>query len=764
MQATEEYLDQLLASMESGSAQDNLQQTERKRAKSLEEIEDSELTEEVLQKQLSLLLGLEKEEDEDREEEGFSSYHSGIETFSDNEEDVFQNENARKETDATETVEAEESKKTSAALVEESVSEERSENIVPEKEIPVSDAIAPEEMLSIDEINRLLEEQYPELAGASDEEAVTEEIPLREDTRTIEEVLLAAEQMEQRQLEDDIDNQNMDSLLAGWMMPKADTEEILEEPAEMIAQRYAEAVEENLVEASESHIQTIPDFGFEEEMLLDMENVDAMLSATAKLAEMEAANAERSDAQAEEDILTMLAQFEEESEAAGQAAQEESARAAEAAVQKALSDQEEAKTQEADSETVEKKKKRREKKKKEKKEKATKGQPIEEKSEKPIEEKPEKKSLKSKIFAFMFEEDSEEDASADADGMVVSSQDAAFDELTENAGKKVKKEKKNKKASKQQSENDAIAAELDAEDKKAKKKKEKTPKPKKEKKPKKIKSQEEIEAERRAERHAIGKKGIVATLLLCASFLGLILVATYFVPRQLSLVSARVAFYEQNYEEVVMRMGGRELNESDKIMYQKSSILFGLQERYHQYEIYVQRGMSKEALNALFQGVIASDKEEILAGQLGIEEEWKLCRDAFVSALMAEYGLNEENISVICALRNPDYTVAVENVLAGRMYDDKTDYGYENSMPEASDENAVDAGDNAASEEESVAEEPDVLNPETLEDLLPEEAELLEQLKQENTENSDVESAAEGSDEKELFSGNINSGTVNFAE
>lgn len=752
MQATEEYLDQLLASMESGSTQDNSQQTEYKRAKSLEEIEDSELTEEVLQKQLSLLLGLEKEENEDREEKGFSSHHSEIETFFDNEEEIPQNEKY-KESDVTETVEEKESEKPSVALMEEAVSEERFENIVPEEEIPVSDATAPEEMLSFDEINRLLEEQYPELAGASDEETVTEEIPLREDTRTIEEVLLAAEQMEQRQQEEDIDNQNMDSLLAGVTMPEVDTEEILEEPAEMTAEDHTENAEENLVEASESHIQTIPDFGFEEEMLLDMENVDAMLNATAKLAEMEAANAERSDAQAEEDILSMLAQFEEESEVAGQAAQEESARAAEAAVQKALSNQEEAKAQEADSETVEKKKKRREKKKKEK---AAKGQPIEENSE--------KKSLKSRILAFMFEEDSDDDAPVDADGMGVTSQDAALAELTEKSDKKAKKEKKNKKASKQQSENDAIAAELDAEDKKAKKKKEKAPKPKKEKKPKKIKSQEEIEAERRAERHAIGKKGIVATLLLCASFLGLILVATYFVPRQLSLVSARVAFYEQNYEEVVMRLSGRELNESDKIMYQKSGILFGLQERYHQYEVYVQRGMSKEALNALFQGVIASDKEEILAGHLGIEGEWKLCRDTFVSALMTEYGLNEETINAICALRNPDYTVAVENVLAGRMYDDKTVYGYENFIPEAAGENSVDAGDYAVEEPDSVAEEPDVLNPETLEDLLPEEAELLEQLKQENAENNDVESAAEGSDEKELFSGNINSGMVNFAE
>ena len=118
-----------------------------------------------------------------------------------------------------------------------------------------------------------------------------------------------------------------------------------------------------------------------------------------------------------------------------------------------------------------------------------------------------------------------------------------------------------------------IAAELAAEDKKKAKKKEK---PKKEKKPKKvvIADASANDTGEKDSKKGIGAKGIVATLLVCASLLGLILVGTYFVPTQLSLIQARTAFYAQDYEETTMRLMGRDLNSSDRILYDKANLLY----------------------------------------------------------------------------------------------------------------------------------------------------------------------------------------------
>ena len=288
--------------------------------------------------------------------------------------------------------------------------------------------------------------------------------------------------------------------------------------------------------------------------------------------------------------------------------------------------------------------------------------------------------------------------------------------------------------------------------KKAKKKE----KPKKEKKVKKVVIADDNNADDgKDKKRGIGTKGIVATLLVCASILGLILVGTYFLPQQLSLAAARVAFYAQDYEETALRLKDKSLNESDRIMYEKASLLYGLEERFQQAEIYAKRGMVKENLDALLQGVAACNEESVLAGQLGIETEWKLQKDRFMKALQEQYGLDAETIEAVCALRNPNYTVAVENILAGRMYNDMSAFGGE----------AVEIPENTTENVEAETEVEDGWNPEEMEDLLPEEEAIIEQLQQEEVQSS--ESVPPASDENSgdlLYSGSIEGGAVNFVE
>lgn len=815
MQSTEEYLDQLLASVsEEESGNDANKNSNGTKRKSIEELDESELTEEALQKQLALLLGLEVEEDEEFDSIPMENFlpvaepepvpivaepepvpavsNTGV-LSADEIAALF----ATMETDNT--VEKEEEISEPTEPVQKVVADP--EPIAAPETVP---AVSDTGVLSADEIAALFASMEAENAAENEDTVSGDMVPKQEAAVEIEpvkteesapavsdsgvlsadeiaalfasmeaesdaEILETAETVQ----EDMTDNMPaLESELAGnnGELTREELEELgLGDIADILVDSEQEILSESLFEElmttedtseeitemveeeSLSGYEEFPDFNLGEEVLLDLENIDEMLEATAKLAEEESASFD-AGLQAEEDIMSMLTQFEEESVQENMAAMEESARAAEQAVAMAMEEEENV-TEPVEEESGKKKRK------KAKKEKV--------KKEKPVKEKKERKSLKDKVSAFMFEEENEDENPDDGkvplgDGDELAYIDMPMEEeipkkKKEKGSKKEKKAKASKKDEKIKDENAEIAEELAAEDKKKAQKKEK---PKKEKKPKKVViSDIEPVEEKKSTKRGIGTKGIVATLLVCASILGLILVGTYFLPQQLSLTAARVAFYAGDYEEAAMRLEGKDLSDSDRIMYEKSSLLYGLEERYHQYEIYQMRGMDKEALNALLQGVSVCNEELILAEQLGIETEWKMCKERFLNALLQEYSLDEETVEQICALKNPYYTVAVENILAGRAYDDMSLYGGTVSATEDEDVST----EEPAGEDNTMSAD-GVMNPEELEDLLPEEAIIIEQLQQENNADDRTDTNDNTSGDRELFTGSVEGGEVNFVE
>lgn len=787
MQSTEEYLDQLLASVsdEAGVGQSIQQNTGEKHHKSIEELDESELTEEALQKQLALLLGLETESDEDEfgEDDFVTQYAEQVsEPLKESVVEVMP-----EPVPEPEPVEAVPEISSTGVLSADEIEALFASMGVEEDEPSLGDAIV-EEMLGehADESGEMLKEISDEteeaLENFADETEDIEEIMEKaevpapapqvsdsgvlspdeiaalfasmgaEDTVETEDVVEVVEEedsgaLTREELEELGLGDIADVLGSDLYEPMAGDLEEISHPHDRNHQEVELTEDSTKVEPEEEkQIIEIPDFENNEEILLDIENVDAMLEATAKLAEEESFG--DMETQVEDDILSMLAQFEEESVLESMAAQEESAKAAEEAVNMALEEETPGVPEELLAEENEGKKKKKPKKEKVKKEKV--------KKEKPVKEKKEKVSLKDRIAAFMFEDESLDDGETEADA----AEGTGADDLLEAKPAKAKKEKASKKdkkakkakVNKAQDENAAIEAELAEEDKKKAKKKEKPPK---EKKAKKVVFADDTSAEaeeKKKTKGTIGTRGIVATLLVCASILGLILVGTYFLPKQLSLAAARVAFYAQNYEEAAMRLKGQNLNDSDRIMYEKANLLYGLEERYHQYEIYMQRGMNKEALNALFRGVAACNEEEILAGQLGIETEWKLAKDAFINALQEQFNVDAQTAETIASLRNPDYTVAVENILAGKVYNDMSSYG---------GEAPVNTEETTEAEGEADTEAPK----ENLEDLLPEEEEILQQMQQENEENLPEEpEASENNENDVLYSGSVEGGAVNFVE
>ena len=523
-----------------------------------------------------------------------------------------------------------------------------------------------------------------------------------------------------------------------------------EEASDPLADLLAGNEDENdplaalLAESDEAPVrESLPDLDLDGEQLMDLEDVDALLAAAeSKAAEHVQAGQEAvvfdeemkevddllakadSDEVLEEDILAMLDSFDlGKNSAAEEIMQEDDA---------------------INKTSAKKEKKKKEKKplfKKNKKNSVTENVTVEEVAEnisaaetgaEPSEAVPEKKSLKNKVMNFMFEEGEEEEEEQPP---------VKEKKKKDKKDKKSKKDKNAKKASgEEMDENAAIAAELDAEDKKKKEKKPKKVKPPKQKKVKEPK--EEL-----PEKSHISKRGTFATLLACFSLLGVILVFVWLIPGQFSLMKARTCFYLGQYDETVDRMYGRKLGKSDSLLYKKAVILSNLENRYEKYEIYKKQGKNKEALDYLFVGRKAAVSYAVSAKQYGIESEWKLLKDKFEAPLVMEFGMTMEDIDAVCELRSLEYTIALENLLAGRKYDALTvdDILGGNTSPSAPET------------EEPVVEESKP------EDLLPEEEALLQQLKEElEKQNSDTPVPEKPSENTPIFEAPVKDGEVSF--
>ncbi|MBR6258143.1 MAG: hypothetical protein IKR23_12355 [Lachnospiraceae bacterium] len=286
-----------------------------------------------------------------------------------------------------------------------------------------------------------------------------------------------------------------------------------------------------------------------------------------------------------------------------------------------------------------KKKKKRVKKKREKKTKEPKeGAEAAEKKEK-------KPGFFSKLVAALFteEEDPEEVLIPEADATKLSDENAAIlgeIEAEKEKGKPKKEKKKKEKKPKEE-----------------KPKKEKKPRPKKEKKP------EEPDNSKR-----IPKKYIARTVLLAASIMIALLLVGTILPGLMNMRDARKAYYEKDYKTAFLTMYGKDLNESDKKLYQRSRLLVMLDRKYESYEHYMNMGMEKEALDALFQGLARYDDLLPQIQSLGVDQEALAIRLKFTDALASVFGVSELEAMETLKYSEADYTGKVDAVIEGRPY------------------------------------------------------------------------------------------------
>ncbi len=301
-----------------------------------------------------------------------------------------------------------------------------------------------------------------------------------------------------------------------------------------------------------------------------------------------------------------------------------------------------------------------------------------------------KKGLFARLLDFLTQEDSEVE---EEQQIILSDEnDAILKELNEENAKKKGKKKKGRK--KKGAERENGQADFDDEEEKTDVKKAKGKKPK----AKKVREKNQEEPEEPGKRLSLKRVSLI--FLICATVGAVILIlgsaGTDFADKK----KAASAFYEGDYETCYQNLIGKRLNESQQVMYNKSESILRIRLWMREYEMFVQAGQEPEALDSLLQSMHAYPALYQFSSQWNAAEEVRDIYDQMLEILQSKYGLTEEMAETIAnEWDDLAYSKMVRAIAGGGTYD----------------EWAENPGDQDAPVQE---------NMEELEDLLPEEEEL----------------------------------------
>lgn len=251
------------------------------------------------------------------------------------------------------------------------------------------------------------------------------------------------------------------------------------------------------------------------------------------------------------------------------------------------------------------------------------------------EQKKEKKGFFAKLLDLFTEEDEEEEES---DQLKLSDENKQIlEEMDKNGKNGKKKEKKQKKEKKP--------------------KKEKQPKKPKKEKPKK-------EAAPAVPEKKLSPKKIIPIVVVCISLGAVILIVGNFLTEYISKKSGREAYYAGDYQTCYQNLFGRELNETEQVMYSKSESILTIRMWLREYEVFVKEGSELEALDSLLQAV--HDYPTLLdyATQWNVQDEVTSAFEEILNILSEKYQLSQEEAQAIADISdNVEYTKNVMLVL-----------------------------------------------------------------------------------------------------
>ena len=285
------------------------------------------------------------------------------------------------------------------------------------------------------------------------------------------------------------------------------------------------------------------------------------------------------------------------------------------------------------------------------------------------EDKPKKQGFFSRFIEFLLEEDEEEEDQNDniddlgdggpMIGNISEENKALLAELKAedkmNAKKKEKADKKGKKKKGKKGDEASSEGGEDGAD----------AKPKKQKKEKKKKQKNE-EEELKVPEKKLSKKKVTSVFLFCATLAACIVVVTMLLPEQMEKQEARVAFDHAQYEQVYEQLYGRELNEEDEVLLQKSSVILQVKRKLNSYENYIKMDMPLEALNALLEGVNRYHNLWDDAELYRVSSELDEIYGQIIDALSSQYGLSEADaLDILGAGDNVTYSQRLRAVIYG---------------------------------------------------------------------------------------------------
>lgn len=251
------------------------------------------------------------------------------------------------------------------------------------------------------------------------------------------------------------------------------------------------------------------------------------------------------------------------------------------------------------------------------------------------EQKKEKKGFFAKLLDLFTEEDEEEEES---DQLKLSDENKQIlEEMDRNGKNGKKKEKKQKKEKKP--------------------KKEKQPK-----KPKKEKTKKEVAPA--VPEKKLSPKKIIPIVVVCISLGAVILIVGNFLTEYMSKKSGREAYYAGDYQTCYQNLFGRELNETEQVMYSKSESILTIRMWLREYEVFVKEGSELEALDSLLQAV--HDYPTLLdyATQWNVQDEVTSAFEEILNILSEKYQLSQEEAQAIADISdNVEYTKNVMLVL-----------------------------------------------------------------------------------------------------
>lgn len=257
-----------------------------------------------------------------------------------------------------------------------------------------------------------------------------------------------------------------------------------------------------------------------------------------------------------------------------------------------------------------------------------------------------KQGFFAKLINFLTEEDEEENENIK---LTKENQDILDDLDKEEKGGKGKKGKKKKKDAKDVKEKSKKAA-----------KPKKAPKPKKEKKPK--------EAPAVPERKLSFKK--MLPVILVGVSVGVLLfvfvnAATDYTDKR----TARTAYYEGDYQTCYQNLIGKDLNETESIMFGKSESILYIRLWVREYEMFIGDGDRALALDSLIQTVDMYPELYHYAEQWNAESEVAAGYAVILNYLSNDFGLTEAMAQEIAAVRSDwEYTKIVTAIANGRSY------------------------------------------------------------------------------------------------